>query len=61
MLRFRASSVISLAGYRMPVVLVTSRASDADRARGVTAGANAYLTKSAFDQKELLQTLAQLL
>jgi two-component system chemotaxis sensor kinase CheA len=46
---------------RLPVVLVTARASDADRARGVAVGADAYLVKSAFDQKNLLETIAQLL
>jgi two-component system, chemotaxis family, sensor kinase CheA len=45
----------------LPVVLVTARATEEDRARGVAAGANAYLTKSAFDQRNLLETIAQLL
>jgi two-component system chemotaxis sensor kinase CheA len=45
----------------LPVVLVTSRESDADKRRGIEAGANAYLVKSAFDQRQLLQTLGQLL
>jgi two-component system chemotaxis sensor kinase CheA len=45
----------------LPVVLVTARASDADRARGAAVGANAYLVKSAFDQQNLLETIAQLL
>src|SRR5262249_36880127 len=45
----------------LPVVLVTARGSDQDRTRGLEAGANAYLVKSAFDQKNLLETIAQLL
>jgi two-component system chemotaxis sensor kinase CheA len=44
----------------LPVVLVTARGNDADRSRGVQVGANAYLVKSAFDQRNLLETLAQL-
>src|SRR6185437_93498 len=34
----------------LPVVLVTARETEQDRARGLAAGASAYLTKSAFDQ-----------
>ncbi|HEY1722975.1 MAG TPA: response regulator [Magnetospirillaceae bacterium] len=45
----------------LPVILVTGRESDADKARGMAVGANAYLPKSAFDQKELLATIAQIL
>jgi two-component system chemotaxis sensor kinase CheA len=45
----------------LPVVLVTARATDTDRQRGLAAGANAYLVKSAFDQRALLETIAQLL
>ena len=45
----------------LPVVLVTGRASPADRKRGLDVGANAYLVKSDFDQQHLLETLAQLL
>jgi two-component system chemotaxis sensor kinase CheA len=45
----------------LPVVLVTARESEADKARGIEAGADAYLVKSAFDQKNLLETIAQLL
>ena len=33
----------------------------ADRRRGLDAGADAYLVKSAFDQRELLETVAELL
>lgn len=45
----------------LPVVLVTSRASDEDRHRGVEVGANAYLVKGAFDQTAFLATLERLL
>ncbi|MGH7805696.1 MAG: hybrid sensor histidine kinase/response regulator, partial [Candidatus Binatia bacterium] len=45
----------------LPIVLVTARATEEDRARGIAAGANAYLTKSAFDQRSLLETIAQML
>lgn len=43
-----------------PVILVTSLSSEADRKRGIEAGANAYITKPSFDQKVLLDTLRRL-
>jgi two-component system chemotaxis sensor kinase CheA len=46
---------------KLPVVLVSARESDQDRARGIAVGADAYLGKSAFDQRNLLETIAQLL
>jgi two-component system, chemotaxis family, sensor kinase CheA len=46
---------------RLPVVLLTALESDADRRRGLEAGADAYLVKSAFDQRVLLSTLSELL
>jgi len=45
----------------MPVILVTSLASNEDRQRGLEAGANAYITKPSFDQKALLDTLRRLI
>ncbi len=45
----------------LPIVLVTSLDSPADRERGVTAGADAYIVKRAFDQQVLLDTVARLL
>jgi two-component system chemotaxis sensor kinase CheA len=45
----------------LPVVLVSRRESDEDKARGLEAGADAYLEKSTFDQQTLLDTLARLL
>lgn len=44
----------------IPIILVTSLSSEADQRRGLEAGANAYLVKSAFDQKVLLDCLARL-
>lgn len=44
---------------RVPVILLTSRDSADDRARGLEAGADAYLIKSAFDQQTLLETVRQ--
>ena len=45
----------------LPVILVTARSSDQDKARGMEVGANAYLVKSTFEQNALLDTIAQLL
>jgi two-component system chemotaxis sensor kinase CheA len=45
----------------LPIVLVTTLASESDRKRGAEAGANAYLTKGDFDQKLLLDTLRRLI
>lgn len=45
----------------LPVVLVTSLDSPADRERGLAAGADAYIVKRAFDQQTLLETIARLL
>ena len=45
----------------LPIILVTSLSSDEDRQRGLEAGASAYITKPAFDQKILLDTLRRLI
>ncbi|HVR84454.1 MAG TPA: hybrid sensor histidine kinase/response regulator [Planctomycetota bacterium] len=45
----------------LPVVLVTALGSERDKARGIEVGADAYLVKSAFDQKSLLETVERLL
>jgi two-component system, chemotaxis family, sensor kinase CheA len=45
---------------RLPVILVTSLASPADRERGAEAGANAYIVKSDFEDGNLLQSIAEL-
>lgn len=44
----------------LPVVLVTSLDTPADRERGIAAGADAYIVKRLFDQRTLLDTIAQL-
>ncbi|MDX6410932.1 MAG: two-component system, chemotaxis family, sensor kinase CheA [Gaiellaceae bacterium] len=44
----------------MPVVIVTSLASDDDRRRGIEAGADAYMSKRSFDQHALLETVQRL-
>jgi two-component system chemotaxis sensor kinase CheA len=41
----------------LPVVLVTSLGDEADRRRGVDAGASAYIVKAEFDQDSLLDVL----
>jgi len=46
---------------RLPIVLMTSRGDEEDVARGLELGADAYLTKQKFDQRELLDTIGQLL
>ena len=45
----------------LPIIVVTSLASEVDRKRGLDAGADAYLTKPEFDQTVLLDCLKQLL
>jgi two-component system chemotaxis sensor kinase CheA len=44
----------------LPIILVTSLATDEDRRRGIEVGANAYITKGSFDQNLLLETLRKL-
>ncbi|MEQ9365357.1 MAG: hybrid sensor histidine kinase/response regulator [Leptospirales bacterium] len=45
----------------LPVVLVTTLSTEEHRRRGMEAGANAYITKSGFNQAVLLDTLRRLL
>ncbi|NEO85436.1 MAG: hybrid sensor histidine kinase/response regulator [Spirulina sp. SIO3F2] len=45
----------------LPIILVTSLASEDDRRRGAEAGADAYITKGAFNQTVLLETLERLI
>ena len=45
----------------LPVILVTTLATDEDKRRGLEAGANAYIMKPRFDQKVLLETLKRLI
>jgi two-component system chemotaxis sensor kinase CheA len=44
----------------LPVVIVTSHASEEDRRRGIDAGADAYMSKRSFDQHALLATVERL-
>jgi two-component system, chemotaxis family, sensor kinase CheA len=45
----------------IPVVIITSLASETHRRRGLEVGAQAYIVKSQFDQGNLLETVRQLL
>jgi two-component system chemotaxis sensor kinase CheA len=45
----------------LPIILVTTLDSDADRQRGADAGANAYILKGRFNQEALLETLERLI
>ncbi len=45
----------------LPVVIVTSHGSEADRRRGIEAGADAYMAKQGFDQQALLAIVEQLI
>jgi len=45
----------------LPIILVTSLSSEQDKRRGLEAGANAYLVKTAFDQQILLDCLERLI
>ncbi|MGY6277058.1 hybrid sensor histidine kinase/response regulator [Methylomonas sp. MgM2] len=45
----------------LPVILVTSLASDEDKRRGLDVGANAYIPKPTFDQRVLLDILNRLI
>lgn len=56
-----ASKVRAVAQYAdLPIILVTSLASDEDKRRGLEIGANAYITKPEFDQSILLDCLERL-
>lgn len=46
---------------QLPVILVTALEREEDRALGLEAGADAYLGKSSFDQRTLLEAVQQLL
>ncbi|KPA12592.1 Chemotaxis protein cheA [Candidatus Magnetomorum sp. HK-1] len=45
----------------LPFILVTSLESRADKVRGMEVGADAYIVKGTFDQKELLGTIERLI
>lgn len=44
----------------LPVIIVTSRATEEDRLSGIEAGADAYMAKRSFDQQALLATVERL-
>jgi two-component system chemotaxis sensor kinase CheA len=44
----------------LPVIIVTSLNSDAEKRQGVTAGANAYIVKNEFESDTLLELVSQL-
>jgi two-component system chemotaxis sensor kinase CheA len=46
---------------QLPFILVTSLESPADQERGLSLGADAYVVKRKFDQRELLETVRQIL
>ncbi len=45
----------------LPVLVLTSKSSDLDRQRGLEAGADGYIVKSAFDERGLLAAVERLL
>ena len=45
----------------MPILILTSRASDTDRQRGMDAGADGYIVKSAFDEHGLLAAVDRMI
>lgn len=45
---------------RLPVIIVTSLANEADRRRGIEVGAQAYIVKGKFETKALLDVVSQL-
>ena len=53
----RSDKVLS----ELPVVLVTALESTEDKQKGMEAGADAYIIKSAFDQNNLMETIQWLI
>ena len=45
----------------LPVIILTSRATDDDKRRGIAVGAQAYIVKGSFDQNALLETVRSLI
>lgn len=45
----------------IPIIILTAKADEADRRRGLELGADAYIVKSEFDQRILLDTVTQLM
>ena len=46
---------------QLPVVIVTSLERDEEKTEGIEAGADAYITKSVFNQDTLLETVERLI
>ena len=44
----------------LPIILVTSLATETDKRKGAQAGANAYIVKGQFNQELLIETLDRL-
>jgi two-component system chemotaxis sensor kinase CheA len=44
-----------------PIIILSTRGSDADKHKGLAVGANAYIVKGAFDQEEFLATVGGLI
>jgi two-component system chemotaxis sensor kinase CheA len=44
---------------KLPVILVTGRETQDDKAQGLQVGANAYIAKNGFDQRQFLETVRQ--
>ena len=45
----------------LPVILVTSLGSEADKARGIEVGADAYIVKKEYEKGKILEVIRQLL
>lgn len=55
--RIRSDPVLA----NLPIVLVTALATREDRERGIEAGANAYILKGSFDQRDLIDAVRRLI
>ena len=57
-----ASRLRAMPTYRdVPIILVTSRDTDEDKRRGLSAGADAYITKQSFTQRTFLESVRRFL
>jgi len=45
----------------IPVIIITALEKEEDKRRGIEVGADAYITKSSFDQRSLLETIERLI
>jgi DNA-binding response OmpR family regulator len=44
-----------------PIIILSTRGSDADKQKGLAVGANAYVVKGTFDQEAFLATVGSLI